>query len=56
MASRLHGAKRFCDSSGLLAPTAAPTLTLVTCYPFFLVGPAPQRFVVRARLVSASAG
>lgn len=26
-----------------------PVLTLVTCYPFFYVGPAPQRFVVRAR-------
>ena len=24
-------------------------LTLVTCYPFFYVGPAPQRFVVHAR-------
>ena len=23
-------------------------LTLVTCYPFFFVGPAPQRFIVRA--------
>lgn len=24
-------------------------LTLVTCYPFYFVGPAPQRFIVRAR-------
>jgi sortase A len=24
-------------------------LTLVTCYPFHFVGPAPQRFIVRAR-------
>jgi sortase A len=23
-------------------------LTLVTCYPFYFVGPAPKRFVVRA--------
>jgi sortase A len=23
-------------------------LTLVTCYPFYFVGPAPQRFIVRA--------
>lgn len=30
-----------------------PTLTLITCYPFHYVGPAPHRFVVRARLVSA---
>jgi sortase A len=27
-----------------------PVLTLVTCYPFRLVGPAPQRFVVQASL------
>ncbi len=39
----------------LLDPTPQPTLTLVTCYPFFMVGPAPQRFVVRARLLSPSA-
>jgi sortase A len=28
-----------------------PTLTLVTCYPFYYVGPAPKRFVVHASLV-----
>jgi sortase A len=28
-----------------------PTLTLVTCYPFYYVGPAPKRFVVHAALV-----
>jgi sortase A len=27
-------------------------LTLVTCYPFYLVGPAPSRFVVRAERIS----
>ena len=27
-------------------------LTLVTCYPFYYVGPAPKRFVVRARRIS----
>ncbi len=27
-------------------------LTLVTCYPFFFVGPAPKRFVVRAHRIS----
>jgi sortase A len=26
------------------------TLTLVTCYPFYYIGDAPQRFVVRASL------
>jgi sortase A len=35
----------------LLDPTDAPALTLVTCHPFRMVGPAPQRFVVRALLV-----
>jgi sortase A len=32
----------------VLAPTEAPALTLVTCYPFRQVGPGPQRFIVRA--------
>jgi sortase A len=31
----------------LLKETEEPTLTLVTCYPFYHVGHAPQRFVVR---------
>jgi sortase A len=26
-----------------------PVLTLITCYPFYFVGPAPQRFIVHAR-------
>ena len=34
----------------VLDPTDAPTLTLVTCYPFSYVGSAPQRFIVRASL------
>jgi sortase A len=32
----------------VLAPSEKETLTLVTCYPFYFVGPAPSRFVVRA--------
>lgn len=31
-----------------LYPTDEPTLTLVTCYPFYFVGSAPQRYIVRA--------
>ena len=31
-------------------------LTLVTCYPFELVGAAPRRYIVRARLSSENAG
>ena len=27
-------------------------LTLVTCYPFYFVGPAPRRFIVRAQRIS----
>lgn len=33
----------------VLADTGEPVLTLVTCYPFYFVGHAPQRFIVRAR-------
>ncbi|MEO5923683.1 MAG: class D sortase [Bryobacteraceae bacterium] len=32
----------------VLAPGEGQVLTLVTCYPFYFVGPAPDRFVVRA--------
>jgi sortase A len=34
----------------VLMPTDEPALTLVTCYPFYYVGNAPQRFIVRAVL------
>jgi sortase A len=34
-----------------LYPTARDTLTLVTCYPFYFVGHAPERFVVRAERI-----
>jgi sortase A len=34
----------------VLNPTATPTVTLVTCFPFYFVGSAPKRFVVRAIL------
>jgi sortase A len=36
------------DDVSVLDPTPAPALTLVTCYPFYYVGSAPQRFIVRA--------
>jgi sortase A len=32
----------------VLDPTSSASLTLVTCYPFYFVGSAPQRFIVRA--------
>lgn len=40
------------DNVEVLAPSSVNVLTLVTCYPFSYVGPAPRRFVVRARQVS----
>lgn len=36
------------EDVSVLDPTPAAALTLVTCYPFYFVGSAPQRFIVRA--------
>jgi sortase A len=36
------------DDTSVLAPSTGSALTLVTCYPFYFVGPSPMRFVVRA--------
>jgi sortase A len=33
----------------VLDPTPTRSLTLVTCYPFTYVGPAPERFIIHAR-------
>jgi len=41
------------DDVSVLNPTAARTVTLVTCYPFYFIGSAPQRFIVRAVDVSS---
>jgi len=38
----------------VLDATAVPTLTLVTCYPFYYVGSAPQRYVVTATIQISS--
>jgi sortase A len=40
--------------TSVLNPTAEPTLTLITCYPFYYVGHAPKRFIVRAVETSPS--
>jgi sortase A len=32
----------------VLAPTTESSLTLVTCYPFYYIGAAPERFIVHA--------
>lgn len=34
----------------VLAQTSSPCLTLVTCYPFYFVGDAPRRYIVRCVL------
>jgi sortase A len=39
------------DEVSVLRDVGRPTLTLVTCYPFYFVGPAPKRFVVHAALI-----
>jgi sortase A len=36
----------------VLAPTDDSTITLVTCYPFYFVGHAPKRYIVKGELVS----
>jgi sortase A len=36
------------DDTRPLRPTGRSTVTLVTCYPFYYVGSAPQRYIVRA--------
>ena len=56
----LHGSYRYSvDSTQVVEPadikvlsaTAEDFLTLVTCYPFYFVGPAPKRFIVRAHRI-----
>jgi LPXTG-site transpeptidase (sortase) family protein len=39
------------DVHVLDAPTDGEMITLVSCYPFYYVGPAPQRFIVQARRI-----
>jgi len=56
----LHGSYRYrVDSTQVVGPediqvlsaTFDDILTLVTCYPFYFVGPAPKRFIVRAHRI-----
>jgi sortase A len=39
------------DALDVLTPSQAPGITLITCYPFRYIGPAPRRFIVHARQV-----
>ena len=43
------------DNLEVLAPSGENGLTLVTCYPFYFVGPAPKRWIVTAKQVSSQA-
>jgi sortase A len=38
----------------VLQASSERTLTLITCFPFHYVGPAPNRYIVRAREVGTS--
>jgi sortase A len=40
----------------VLEPTDEATLTLVTCYPFYFIGEAPQRYIVKAVAEISTAG
>jgi len=40
------------EDVSVLKSTPAPSLTLVTCFPFHYVGSAPKRYIVRASLWS----
>jgi sortase A len=42
------------DDLSVLDPTVNASLTLVTCYPFSMLGHAPNRFIVRAHLISST--
>ena len=39
------------EDTEVLAGSNDAVLTLVTCYPFYFVGPAPKRFIVRAHMI-----
>jgi sortase A len=42
------------EEVSVLDPSKQEILTLVSCYPFYFVGPAPDRFIVRAERVTHS--
>jgi len=41
------------DAVHVLDPTPYGAVTLITCYPFYYIGHAPQRFIVRATAVKS---
>ena len=43
------------EDTQVMESRARPELTLITCYPFYFVGAAPQRFIVHAQPENKSA-
>ncbi len=41
------------DDVSVLRPRSVGSLTLVTCYPFYFIGSAPQRYIVQASLAES---
>jgi len=41
------------EDVSVLEPTRVSSLTLVTCFPFYYIGSAPQRFIVRASVAGS---
>lgn len=41
------------DDVSVLRPRPNPSLTLVTCYPFYFIGNAPQRYIVQASIADS---
>src|SRR4029077_11374237 len=42
------------EDTFVLIPTSTATFTLVTCFPFYYVGSAPQRYIVTAVIQDSS--
>jgi sortase A len=42
------------SNTSVLEPRAKPAITLVTCYPFYFIGSAPERFIVHGSLRDVS--
>ncbi|WP_052737599.1 class D sortase [Bacillus sp. SA1-12] len=40
------------DDRTVIVPKPRSTLTLTTCYPFSFIGPAPQRYIIEAELIT----
>lgn len=40
------------ETRGAIRPSREPVLTLITCYPFSYTGPAPDRYLLLAKLIS----